>query len=98
MGAVARVNSAEANEPFSTFVLAGAHDAGMNVMDGIVLVTSDAAFPALIAGLSVLLPIPGLSSFAQSKAMDIMMVLAMTQKDSFLSMLDNGVRWGDKNN
>ncbi len=59
MGAVARVNSAEANEPFSTFVLAGAHDAGMNVMDGIVLVTSDAAFPALIAGLSVLLPIPG---------------------------------------
>lgn len=94
MGIVAPNNTAAAKQPFSTFVLAAAHDAGMNTMDGIRIVTGGTVLPIFLAGLSVLLPIPGIASLLHSKASNIMVDLAMTQKDSFTSMLDNGVRWG----
>ncbi|KLO07782.1 hypothetical protein SCHPADRAFT_634261 [Schizopora paradoxa] len=95
MGDVTPNGSTAADKPFSTFVLAAAHDAGMNTTDGIKLVTNDVASPIFLSALSVLLPVPGIVKLLETKAVDIMIDLAMTQKDSFASMLENGVRYFD---
>lgn len=92
MGSVAPVSSAQANEPFSTFVLAAAHDAGMNTMGGVSIVTTGAALAIIIAELVALLPIAEIAALLAANSTDIMEDLAMTQKDTFTSMLNNGVR------
>ncbi|KAF7983449.1 hypothetical protein HWV62_21720 [Athelia sp. TMB] len=96
MGDLAPLNSAQANQAFSQFVLAAAHDAGMNTMDGIYLITGGACLAVLIAVLSVLLPIPGLEALLLAgDSPKIMLDLAMTQKESTTSMLNMGVRYFD---
>lgn len=92
MGELAPNNSAQANQAFAQFVLAAAHDAGMNTMDGINLVTSGAPLAVFIAALSVLLPIPGFAVLLAKSPQKIMLDLAMTQKESTTSMLNMGVR------
>lgn len=94
MGDLAPHNSAQANQAFAQFVLAAAHDAGMNTMDGIYLITGGACLAVLIAVLSVLLPIPGLEALLLAgDSPKIMLDLAMTQKESTTSMLNMGVRY-----
>ncbi|KLO11836.1 PLC-like phosphodiesterase, partial [Schizopora paradoxa] len=95
MGDVAPPNSSQEQQPFSTFVLAAAHDGGMNTMSGIDVVTSDPVFQTFIGALSLLIPVPGIATLLVSDAVHIMEDLAMTQKDTFTSMLDNGVRYFD---
>ncbi len=92
MGNVAPVSSAQANEPFSTFILTAAHDAGMNTMGGVTIVTTGAALAIFIAELIALLPIANIATLLAANAPDIMEDLAMTQKDTFTSMLNTGVR------
>ncbi len=92
MGNVAPVSSAQANQPFSTFVLTAAHDAGMNTMGGVTIVTTGAALAIFIAELIALLPIANIAALLAANATDIMEDLAMTQKDTFTSMLNAGVR------
>lgn len=93
MGDLAPKNSKQDSQPFSTFVLAAAHDAGMNTMDGINVITSGACLAVLIATLVVLLPIPGLGALLLADSPRIMLDLAMTQKESTRSMLFMGVRY-----
>lgn len=92
MGQIAPPNSTQETLLFSKFVLAAAHDAGMNTMDGINLVTSGAVGAVFIAALAVLLPIPGIAVLLAKSPQKIMMDLAMTQKETTTSMLDMGVR------
>ncbi|KAF7984805.1 hypothetical protein HWV62_11816 [Athelia sp. TMB] len=96
MGDLVPNNSTEADQAFAQFVLAAAHDAGMNTMDGIELITSGACLVALIAVIIVLLPIPGLQALLlASDPQKIMLGLAMTQKESTVNMLNMGVRYFD---
>lgn len=93
MGDLAPNNSAAANQAFAQFVLAAAHDAGMNTMDGINLITSGLCLVVLIAVLTAVFPIPGLSVLLASQPQKIMLDLGMTQKESTASMLSMGVRY-----
>lgn len=93
MGEVAPDNSAQANQAFAQYVLAAAHDAGMNTMDGINVVTNNKTIlDAFIAIISVLLPIPTFALLLATNPQKIMLDLAMTQKETTTSMLDMGVR------
>lgn len=78
---------------FAQFVLAAAHDAGMNTMDGINLVTNGAYLHVLIAALSILVDVPGLGALLQSAPEKIMLGLAITQKETTTRMLNMGVRY-----
>lgn len=93
MGQMAPPNSAQEKHAFSLFVLAAAHDAGMNTMDGINLVTSGSRLAVIIAILSILIPIPGLAVLLAKSPQKIMLALAMTQKETTTSMLSMGVRF-----
>ena len=90
MGTVAPSGSAAADKLFSTYILAAAHDAGMNTMSGINLVTTGAAAAAFYAVVGVLFP-PAAPLLAIQGPV-IMLDLAMTQKDTTTSMLNMGVR------
>ncbi len=94
MGDLTPVGSAAAAKLFSTFVLAAAHDAGMNTTNGIDLVTRGAAAAIFVAALSAVLPIPGIALLlaATGQAPDVMLDLAITQKDSTTTMLNLGTR------
>lgn len=93
MGDVAPSGSDTANKNFSTFILPGAHDAGMNTAYGVNAITSSSMLSTAINLLArFFLYIPGIAGVLERKAREVMLALAMTQKDTFSSMLNNGVR------
>ena len=95
MGDLVPNNSKQADQAFAHFVLAAAHDAGMNTMDGINLLTDGIYLAILILVLCVVFPIPGLEALLLvSDPKKIMLDLAITQKESTTSMLNMGVRYG----
>jgi hypothetical protein len=90
MGTLAPIGSPAAEKPFSTYVLAAAHDAGMNTMDGIRIVTTGVAAAIFYAILSSF--VPGISAFLELRGPTIMLDLAITQKETTTDMLSMGVR------
>ena len=92
MGKVAPFAEDEGDKPFSTFVLPAAHDAGMNTMSGITTVTSGAAGAIFEAALWLLLPVAAVA--AATFGPDLLLDLAMTQKEGTLDLLEMGVRYG----
>lgn len=99
-----------ANKPFSTFVLPGAHDSGMNTSTNIAdMAQRVQGSSILISGLAqwivaiILFPIAGLLQILISaitllgivQIKQLLINLAITQKDSFADMLSMGVRYFD---
>lgn len=93
MGQLAPSGSAMEAKPFSTYAIAAAHDAGMNTMAGIKVVTTGVAFALIAVALLAVFPIPSLAALLTNRAPEIMMDLSMTQKETTTSMLQLGVRY-----
>ncbi|AWB08674.1 hypothetical protein A6A40_27285 (plasmid) [Azospirillum humicireducens] len=95
MGQLVTANPAAADQPFSSFCLPGAHDAGTFDLTCVrnLLANSNAA--------SALLSILGSAAFgvvvklAASQALTAITNLAVTQKDNVISMLNMGCRYFD---
>ncbi|KAI9861622.1 MAG: hypothetical protein M1813_005232 [Trichoglossum hirsutum] len=98
MGSLVPVGSAQASRPFSTFVLPAPHDCGMNNMDTISSITSGPNGPkirdALLGRLGIVSDIAAVAiEAAKNMAPNIMMSLAITEKDTISTMLALGARY-----
>ena len=86
MGSLVAQNPALGSAPFGVFALPGAHDAGMNDTTFLAKLFQNEAYVELIGGLT------GLGT---SIAINTIINAAFTQKDSFTTLLDLGVRMFD---
>lgn len=97
MGGLEQAHSQQvAAAPFSSFVLAGAHDAGMFYLGTVQAILASSYAAALVMGL-LTIPIigPFLAAVTASQAPRVITNLAMTQKDSVAAMLNLGIRYFD---
>ena len=93
MDGLVRAFPAAAGKPFHQFFLPGVHDAGMNTMNSANALLDSTAAGVIKAALMVMFPIVG--TFAAFNAATAIRNLAITQKDSFTTMLNLGIRYFD---
>ncbi|KAH0562958.1 hypothetical protein GP486_002481 [Trichoglossum hirsutum] len=98
MGTLAPVASGQASRPFSTFVLPAPHDCGMNNMDTISSIMNapngSKIRDALLGRLGIIKDLEAVAvEAAKNIAPNIMLSLAMTEKDSISTLLALGARY-----
>lgn len=86
MGDYVKTNSSLGSQPFASFALAGAHDAGMNNTVALAQLISDPNFQTMLSSITGL---------AGEVAINTIINTAFTQKDSFTNLLNLGVRYFD---
>ena len=100
MGTLVQQHQALGNMPFSTFVLPGGHDVGMNTKKHIDVIAEDpAAIRAIVTGLSGSTIAGALGAIVDdldpSEVARILVDLGITQKDNITDMLNMGIRYFD---
>lgn len=81
--------------PFHQFILPGVHDSGMNTLETCAGILKQAPVAAVEKALNKICPVLHLGTDIVNEALLAIRNIAITQKDSFTTMLDLGIRYFD---